>query len=105
MITLEELKVYLGEDDLDLPDKGKDRRLEGAIKAADEYVRNAVGDIPDDNPLKKELMLSVSRDIYDHGILTAKEEGSYTRLMQSMMLQLRLEACGDIQKTSADTKI
>ena len=102
MVTLEELREYLG---IDFPDEATDKRLKGILKVAKDFVRNAVGDIPDDNPIKREVMLSVSRDLYDHRILTAKEEGSYTRLLQSMMLQLRLEACDDIQKTSADTKI
>lgn len=89
MITIEEVKVYLG---IDYADEGIDKRLEHLIKVSSEYLKGSIGGNFDLSDYRaKELALIVISDLYDNHDLNAKVSGTVRMLVNDFSLQLRME--------------
>ena len=95
MPTIEEVLAYLG---IDYADDMVTRNVERAIMTADAYLRGAIGNnYPKADPRAKELSLIFIADLYDNRCLIEKVSGNVRRLVDDMLLQLRLEISrGDI---------
>lgn len=89
MPTLEEVFAYLG---IDYADETVEANVTRAISTADAYLKGAVGDnYPTDDPRAKELALIFISDLYDNRGMIEKVSGNVRRLVDDMLLQLRLE--------------
>lgn len=89
MTTVDEVLEYLG---IDYADNMITRNIERAIKTADAYMRGAIGEnYPTNDPRAKELTLIFIADLYDNRCLIEKVSGNVRRLVDDMLLQLRLE--------------
>lgn len=89
MLTLQEVKDYLG---IDYTDEAVDRNLERLIKTADAYLKSAVGTkYPADDPKAKELSLIVVSDLYDNRGMNEKVSPTIRKLVQDFILQLQIE--------------
>lgn len=89
MITVDDLKNYLGIDHID---EMVEKNLERLIKTADAYLKGAIGkDYPIDDPRSKELALIVAADLYDNRDLNAKASNNVRNLVNDFSMQLRLE--------------
>lgn len=83
MITIEDVKIYLG---IDYADEGINKRLEHLIKVAHQYISGSIGSDCDLNDYRaKELALIVISDLY------AKVSGTVRMLVNDFSLQLRME--------------
>ena len=89
MPTSEEVLQYLG---IDYADKMVNSNIERSIKTADAYLKGAIGkEYPTDDPRAKELALIFIADLYDNRGVIEKVSGNVRKLVDDMMLQLRLE--------------
>ena len=89
MPTLEEVLAYLG---IDYADDTVNKNINRSILTADAYFKGAIGtDYPTDDPRVKELALILISDLYDNRGLIEKVAGNVRRLVDDMLLQLRLE--------------
>lgn len=89
MITIEDVKIYLG---IDYADEGINKRLEHLIKVAHQYISGSIGSDCDLNDYRaKELALIVISDLYDNHDLNAKVSGTVRMLVNDFSLQLRME--------------
>lgn len=93
MPTLIDFLLYLGYDETD---DNITRNANSALESAKSYVKRAVGDdvfelLPND-PTVVELVKIFGKDFYDErGSTSAKAGNAQRAMVQSMMLQLRLE--------------
>lgn len=93
MPTIEDFLQYLGYDEVD---EVVTRNATNALAGAKSYVKRAVGDdvfelLPED-PTVIELVKIFGKDLYDErGSTSAKAGNAQRAMVQSMMLQLRLE--------------
>lgn len=89
MPTINEVLDYLG---IDYLDDMISRNVMRAINTADAYLKSAVGEnYPTDDPKAKELALIFIADLYDNRSMIEKVSGNVRRLVDDMLLQLRLE--------------
>lgn len=89
MVTIDEVKVYLG---IDYADKGIENRLEHLINVSDKFLEGSIGATYDKNDYRaKELALIVISDLYDNHELNDKVSGNIRRLVDDFSLQLRME--------------
>lgn len=89
MVTIEDVKVYLG---IDYADEGINNRLDNLIKVADKFLESSIGTNYDKNDYRaEELALIVISDLYDNHDLNDKVSGNIRRLVEDFSLQLRME--------------
>lgn len=92
MVSIEEVKDYLG---IDYVDKMVENNINRMIKTTDSFLKGAIGDpYPDDDPRAVELALIVIADLYNNRELPDKISGNVRRFVESASLQLRLELQG-----------
>lgn len=92
MITVDDLKNYLG---IDYADEMVEKNLERSIRAADSYLKGAIGkDYPVDDLKSEELALIVAADLYDNRDLSTKVSNNVRNLVNDFSMQLRLEMRG-----------
>lgn len=93
MITVDDLKKYLG---IDYADEMVEKNLERLIKTADSYLKGAIGnDYPNDDPRANELALIVAADLYDNRDLSAKVSNNVRNLVNDFLMQLKLGMRGN----------
>lgn len=89
MPTEQEVINYMG---IDYADEMVKANINRAIKTADAYLMGAIGkDYPKDDPRAKELSLIFIADLYDNRGVIEKVSGNVRRLVDDMILQLKLE--------------
>lgn len=89
VVTIEEVKAYLG---IDYADDIVNANIERAINTANAYLKGSIGnDYPTDDPRAKELALIIISDLYDNRGLQSTISGNTRRLVDDLSLQLRLE--------------
>lgn len=89
VVTIEEVKAYLG---IDYADDMVNANIERAINTANAYLKGSIGnDYPTDDPRAKELALIIISDLYDNRGLQSTIAGNTRRLVDDLSLQLRLE--------------
>lgn len=89
VVTIEEVKAYLG---IDYADDMVNANIERAINTANAYLKGSIGnDYPTDDPRAKELALIIISDLYDNRGLQSTVSGNTRRLVDDLSLQLRLE--------------
>lgn len=89
VVTIEEVKAYLG---IDYADDMVNDNIERAINTANAYLKGSIGnDYPTDDPRAKELALIIISDLYDNRGLQSTISGNTRRLVDDLSLQLRLE--------------
>lgn len=89
IVTIEEVKAYLG---IDYADDMVNTNIERAINTANAYLKGSIGnDYPTDDPRAKELALIIISDLYDNRGLQSTISGNTRRLVDDLSLQLRLE--------------
>jgi hypothetical protein len=89
VVTIEEVKAYLG---IDYADDMVNANIERAINTANAYLKGSIGnDYPTDDPRAKELALIIISDLYDNRGLQSTISGNTRRLVDDLSLQLRLE--------------
>lgn len=91
MVTVDDLKNYLG---LDIVDDMITANLNRSLKTADAYLVGSIGvDYPKDDPRAKELILVVAGELYENrGMMLSGSVSNTTRkLVDDLSLQLRLE--------------
>lgn len=89
VVTIEEVKAYLG---IDYADDMVNTNIERAINTANAYLKGSIGnDYPTDDPRAKELALIIISDLYDNRGLQSTISGNTRRLVDDLSLQLRLE--------------
>lgn len=93
-VSRDDLAAYLG---IDYADAMVERNLDLARRAADGYLRGALGDGVDlDDPRAQAVGLAVAADVYDSRAYeregSAKVSGAVRRLVHDLSEQLRCEA-------------
>ena len=89
MPTESEVINYMG---IDYADDMVKANINRAIMTADAYLKGAIGkDYPKDDPRAKELSLIFIADLYDNRGVIEKVSGNVRRLVDDMILQLKLE--------------
>ena len=89
MPTIEEVLAYLG---IDYADDMVTKNVERSIKTADYYLKGSIGEnYPEDDPRVKELALIFISDLYDNRGMIEKVAGNVRRLVDDMILQLKVE--------------
>ena len=89
MPTELEVMNYMG---IDYADDMVKANINRAIRTADAYLKGAIGeDYPKDDPRAKELSLIFIADLYDNRGVIEKVSGNVRRLVDDMILQLKLE--------------
>ena len=89
MPTLDEALEYLG---IDYADDAIKRIVSRSISTVDAYFRGAIGsDYPTDDPRVNELALIFISDLYDNRGVIEKVAGNTRRLVDDMLLQLKME--------------
>ena len=89
IVTLEEVKSYLG---IDYSDSMVDSNLNRLIGTAESYIKGAVGEhYPQDN-IVKELALIVISDLYDNRGMSENSSNNLRKIINDISLQLRLES-------------
>ena len=95
-LTAQDVKDYLG---IDYTDDATDRLISNMLLTADAYMKGAVGEgYPVDDERVKQVQKIVISDLYDHRELSDKVSGATRRIVDSMLMQVRLEmrqAAGD----------
>lgn len=89
MPTELEVMNYMG---IDYADDMVKANINRAINTADAYLKGAIGEnYPKDDPRAKELSLIFIADLYDNRGVIEKVSGNVRRLVDDMILQLKLE--------------
>ena len=90
MVTVEDVKAYLG---IDYADDMVNANITRAINTADAYLKGSIGNnYPTEDPRAKELALIIVDDLYSNrGSQSTNISGNCKRLVDDMSLQLRLE--------------
>ena len=89
MPTENEVIDYMG---IDYADDMVKANINRAIRTADAYLKGAIGtNYPKDDPRAKELSLIFIADLYDNRGVIEKVSGNVRRLVDDMILQLKLE--------------
>ena len=89
MITVEEARRYLG---IDFDDPDVTSNLTDLVITANAYMNGALGENhPQDDPRVKQVEKLLICDLYDHREMSDKASGATRRLVDSMLMQVRLE--------------
>ncbi|SCI09608.1 Uncharacterised protein [uncultured Clostridium sp.] len=89
MITIEDIKDYLG---IDYEDLAIITRLKHLKRVADLYLEGALGiDYPKEDERVKEIALIIIEDLYDNHSLNDKVSGNVRRLINDFSLQIKCE--------------
>lgn len=96
-LTAQDVKDYLG---IDYADDATERLISNMLLTADAFMRGAVGEnySPDDERVKQIQKIVIS-DLYDHRDLSDKVSSATRRLVDSMLMQVRLE----LRQTAGDS--
>lgn len=93
MITPNEAYKYLG---IDIIDDDIAFNVAALVQVANSYMIGALGaDYPVDDPRVKQVEKMLVCDLYDHREMSDKASGATRRLVDSMLLQIRLEMRGE----------
>ena len=96
-LSARDVKDYLG---IDFTDDATDRLIARLLSTADAYMKGALGEgYPVDDERVKQAQNIIISDLYDHRDLSDKVAGATRRVVDSMLLQVRLE----MRKTAGDT--
>ncbi|MBC5996373.1 phage gp6-like head-tail connector protein [Romboutsia ilealis] len=89
MITIEDIKDYLG---IDYEDLAITIRLKHLKRVADLYLEGALGiDYPQEDERVKEIALIIIEDLYDNHSLNDKVSGNVRRLINDFSLQIKCD--------------
>lgn len=102
MITIDDLKNYLG---IDYVDNMITSNLERSLKVADAFLKGSVGeDYPKDDARAEELILVVASELYENrGMMLSGSVSNTTRKMvDDLSLQLRLELARANEESESD---
>lgn len=96
-LTAQDVKDYLG---IDFTDDATDRLISNMLLTADAYMKGAVGEgYPVDDERVKQVQKIIISDLYDHRDLSDKVSGAVRRLVDSILMQVRLE----MRQTAGDS--
>lgn len=88
MLDLNDFYAYIGEDE---PDEMIERNAKNAIRAADAWMKQAVGDdYPADEPEAIELVKMIAADLYDNRGINNSVSGATRQLVNDFTMHLRL---------------
>lgn len=88
-LSAQDVKDYLG---IDFADDATDRLIARMLSTADAYMKGALGaNYPTDDERVQMVSKIIISDLYDHRDLSDKVSGATRRLVDSMLLQVRLE--------------
>ncbi len=85
-VSLETVKNYLR---VDFPDD--DVLIELMIDTAKQYIVDGIGAFEPENPKHNMILLAVVAHLYENRMLQGQSAGKITRIINSMMLQERLD--------------
>lgn len=89
MITSEMVRQWLG---IDFFDDDVSNNIASLIETANAYMVGALGEnYPQDDARVIQVQKALIADLYDHRELSDKVSGATRRLVDSMLLQVRLE--------------
>lgn len=96
-LSAQDVKDYLG---IDFTDDATDRLIARMLSTSDAYMKGALGEsYPVDDERVKQVQNIIISDLYDHRDLSDKVSGAIRRVVDSMLLQVRLE----MRKTAGDS--
>lgn len=96
-LSAQEVKDYLG---IDYTDDATDRLISQMLLVSDAYMKGALGEgYPVSDERVKTVEKIIISDLYDHRDLSDKVSGATRRVVDSMLMQVRLE----MRKTAGDT--
>lgn len=88
-LSAQDVKDYLG---IDFTDDATDRLIARMLSTADAYMKGALGaNYPTGDERVQMVSKIIISDLYDHRDLSDKVSGATRRLVDSMLLQVRLE--------------
>ena len=88
-LSVQDVKDYLG---IDFADDATDRLVTAMVSTVDAYMTGALGAAyPADDERVKMVAKIIISDLYDHRDLSDKVTSATRRLVDSMLLQVRLE--------------
>lgn len=88
-ITAEAVRQWLG---IDFNDTDVEANIAALIQTANAYMVGALGEnYPQDDARVIQVQKALIADLYDHRELSDKVSGATRRLVDSMLLQVRLE--------------
>ena len=89
VLTLEDVKDYLGYDEID---KMTASNITRTISTAEKYLQGAIGKgFHEDDPRVQELALRTVADLYENRTHSAKSNATVSKLTNDFAMQLRLE--------------
>lgn len=92
MLSVDDVKKELG---IDFSDKNTDARLERYIKAAEAWLKGAIGTYNNSDERAKQLALLVIEDLFDRNSNTVKENATINKLKNDFIMQLTWETKED----------
>lgn len=96
-LSAQDVKDYLG---IDYTDDATDRLISKMLLVSDAYMKGALGrNYPADDERVKTVEKIIISDLYDHRDLSDKVGGATRRIVDSMLMQVRLE----MRQTAGDT--
>lgn len=96
-LTAQDVKDYLG---IDYTDDATDRLISKMLLTADAYMNGALGaGYPADDERVQMVSKIIISDLFDHRELSDKVSGATRRLVDSMLMQVRLE----MRQTAGDS--
>ena len=103
-LTIQDVKDYLG---IDFTDAATDRMLTSLLAVGDAYMRGALGAAyPVEDERVKQVQKIMISDLYDNHEISDKVSGATRRLIDSMLLQVRLElALAAEEAEAAETEV
>jgi hypothetical protein len=88
-LSAQDVKDYLG---IDFTDDATDRLIARMLSTADAYMKGALGaNYPTGDERVQMVSKIIISDLYDHRDLSDKVSGATRRLVDSMLMQVRLE--------------
>ncbi len=97
LLSAQDVQDYLG---IDFTDAATDRLIANLIRTSDAYMKGALGEnYPVDDSRVQNVQKIIISDLYDHRDLSDKVSGATRRIVDSMLLQVRLE----MRKTAGDS--
>ena len=88
-LTMQDVRDYLG---IDVIDPSTERVLQSLLQASEGYLTGALGkSYPEEDERVKTLQRTIIADLYDNRELNDKVNGARRRLIDSMILQIKLQ--------------
>lgn len=88
-LTMQDVRDYLG---IDVIDPSTERVLQSLLQASEGYLTGALGkSYPAEDERVKTLQKMIIGDLYDNRELSDKVQGARRRLIDSIILQVKLE--------------